>query len=244
MSMGRRGVFTPMRFEADVEECIVTTARSPATSPAVSTACGPTWKRPSKQDIDTVFTMDGMVQALILRDGRADFRNRWIRTPKYLAEERAGRALFEWADGGFGDWRAWGLGDVVRDEDTRGIPQGVNAVNSFPFAGQILASGEQGRPPMVLDPITLETKGIVPWAPALSTGAWPRRSCYGDGAFTAHPKWDSSTGRAVRLELQRRRAVRDDVLDHSRRGRAVPAALGRPLRPRWPTTCGSRRTGS
>lgn len=192
MSMGRRGVFTPMRFEADVEECLVD-GELPRDLAGGFYRCGPTWKRPSKQNIDTVFTMDGMVQALILRDGRADFRNRWIRTPKYLAEERAGRALFEWADGDFDDWRAWGLGDVVRDEHTRHVPQGVSAANSFPFAGQILTSGEQGLPPMVLDPITLETKGMVPWAPALDRGM-AEKVCYGDGTFTAHPKWDSRTG--------------------------------------------------
>ena len=132
MSMGRRGVFTPMRFEADVEECLVD-GELPRDLAGGFYRCGPTWKRPSKQNIDTVFTMDGMVQALILHDGRADFRNRWIRTPKYLAEERAGRALFEWADGDFGDWRAWGLGDVVRDEYTRYIPQGVERGELVPL---------------------------------------------------------------------------------------------------------------
>ncbi len=37
---------------------------------------------------------DGMVQRLELRDGRATFCNRYVRTEKYLAEERAGRFLY------------------------------------------------------------------------------------------------------------------------------------------------------
>lgn len=37
---------------------------------------------------------DGMVQALSLRNGRAHYRNRYVRTAKFLAEERAGRFLY------------------------------------------------------------------------------------------------------------------------------------------------------
>src|SRR3546814_11210070 len=90
-------------------------------------AC-PTWRRPSKQGLESAYTIDGMMQGLIFRDGRADFLNRWVRTPKFLAEERAGRALFEWSDGPFGDWRSWGLGGVVCDAYTHNIPQGRSAI--------------------------------------------------------------------------------------------------------------------
>ena len=44
------------------------------------------------------FVGDGMLHAFHLENGRASYRNRWIRTPKWLAEHDAGRALF----GGFG----------------------------------------------------------------------------------------------------------------------------------------------
>ena len=40
------------------------------------------------------------------------------------------------------DWRDFGFGDAVRDEFTRGIPQGTNNINIFPFAGELLVSGE------------------------------------------------------------------------------------------------------
>ena len=39
-----------------------------------------------------------MLHAFHLENGRASYRNRWVRTPKWLAEHDAGRALF----GGFG----------------------------------------------------------------------------------------------------------------------------------------------
>ena len=44
------------------------------------------------------FVGDGMLHAFHLEEGRASYRNRWVRTPKWLAEHDAGRALF----GGFG----------------------------------------------------------------------------------------------------------------------------------------------
>ncbi len=188
-----RGPFRPMRFEATVEDCIVAEGEIPADLNGGFYRNGPAWRRPSRQGCNSPFAMDGMVQALILREGRADFRNRWVRTPKYRAEELAGRALFEWSDGGFGDWRAWALGEVVRDEFTTGVPQGTNAVNVVPFAGEILALGEQGSPPVALDPITLDTRGIVGWSTALSAGL-VAPACFGDAAFTAHPKWDATTG--------------------------------------------------
>jgi carotenoid cleavage dioxygenase-like enzyme len=187
------GPLKPMRFEANVDDCIVVQGEVPRELCGGFYRVGGTWKRPTVQGLAGAFTLDGMVQALVFREGRVDFRNRWIRTPKYLAEERAGRGVFEWTDGSFGDWRAYGWGEVIRNEYTHGVPQGTNNVNVFPFAGQVLASGEQGSPPIALDPLTLETKGFVPWSTRLSRGMH-EPACFGDAAFTVHPKWDPDTG--------------------------------------------------
>ena len=171
---------------------------------------------PDASGIIGPFTLDGMVQALTFRDGRVDFRNRWIRTPKYVAEERAGRALFEWADGDFGDWRSFGWGEVARDEFTRGVPQGTNNINVVPFAGSLLALGEQGSPPVALDPITLDTKGIVPWSTCLSAGI-QAPACFGDAAFTAHPKWDPDTGELYGWAYSDTQALRHAAVGEARR---------------------------
>src|SRR5207237_7942802 len=44
------------------------------------------------------FVGDGMLHAFQLENGKASYRNRWVRTPKFMAEHDAGRALY----GGFG----------------------------------------------------------------------------------------------------------------------------------------------
>jgi carotenoid cleavage dioxygenase len=187
------GAFRPMRFEATVEDCATTFGEIPKDLSGGFFRAGPTFKRPSRQGGNGLLALDGMVQGLTLENGRADFRNRWVRTPKYQLEERHGRGMFCWADGQWTDWRNIGFGPAVRDTHTRGVPQGTNNINCFPFGGQILASGEQGSPPVALDPITLETRGIVSWSSQLSRGIFDQ-ACFGDGAFTAHPKWDHASG--------------------------------------------------
>ena len=188
-----KGPFQPMRFEATVEECIVSQGEIPKELSGGFYRTGPTWKRPNRQGNHPLNTLDGMVQGLVLENGRADFRNRWIRTPKYVLEEKHGRGMFEWIDSGFGDWRDFGFADVARDPFNCGTPQGTNNVNVFPFAGEVVALSEQGGAPIALDPITLETKGIVPWSSQLSTGIH-KPAAFGDADFAAHPKWDHDTG--------------------------------------------------
>jgi carotenoid cleavage dioxygenase len=183
-----KGPFQPMRFEATVEDCIVTEGEIPKDITGGFYRVGPTWKRPTLQGTNGLLSMDGMVQSLVFENGRADYRNRWVRTPKYLLEDKLGRGAFEWADGDWGDYRTWGYADVKRTPENQGVAQGTNNINVFPFAGEVLASGEQGGPPVALDPITLETKGPVRWSEELSDGM------IGGKTFTAHPKWDNETG--------------------------------------------------
>jgi carotenoid cleavage dioxygenase len=131
-----KGPFAPMRFEATVEECIVSQGEIPRDLSGGYYRCGPTWKRPTKQGSNALVSMDGMVQAIVFDNGRADFRNRWVRTPKYLLEEKHRRGMFAWTDGAFGDWRDFAYGDVQRDSFNCHTPQGTSNINVFPFAGQ------------------------------------------------------------------------------------------------------------
>ena len=188
------GPLQPMRFEATVEDCVVSEGEIPEGLVGGLYRSGPTWKRPTRQGCNGWWTMDGMVQALTFDgEGRVDFRNRWIRTPKYRLEEQHGRSMFEWSDG-FDDWRSYGFGEVTnRDRCNAGVPVGTSWVNAFPFQGDVVVSGEQSSPPIRIDPITLETKGFVAWSPQLSPG-FVKPAGYGDGAFTPHPKWDAATG--------------------------------------------------
>ena len=186
------GPLKPMRFEVDIEDCVVQ-GEIPRTLNGGFYRVGPTLKYTPRDGALGFLAMDGMVQAMIFDNGKATFRNRWVRTPKFLAEEKAGEAIFQYEDN-WPDWRGMCMGEVVRDNRTSGIQQGNAGVNVVPFGnGEILALSEQGLPPIALDPITLETKGLVPWARECGRGLVDP-PCPEGGTFTAHPKWDADTG--------------------------------------------------
>src|SRR6202790_4807913 len=110
------------------------------------------------------FIGDGMLHAFHLENGRASYRNRWVRTPKWQAEHDAGRALF----GGFGRK----LPDAPASTTQDG---GVANTNIIFHAGRLLAL-EGGHMPTEIEPGTLATPGIWDYAGGTK------------GRFTAHPK--------------------------------------------------------
>jgi carotenoid cleavage dioxygenase-like enzyme len=93
------------------------------------------------------FVGDGMLHAFHLENGRASYRNRWIRTPKWLAEHDAGRALF----GGFGRK----LSDAPASTPQDG---GVANTNIIFHAGRLLAL-EEDHLPTEIEPGTLDRLG-------------------------------------------------------------------------------------
>jgi carotenoid cleavage dioxygenase-like enzyme len=118
------------------------------------------------------FVGDGMLHAFHLENGRASYRNRWIRTPKWLAEHDAGRALF----GGFGR--------KLPDAPASLTDGGVANTNVVFHAGRLLAL-EEAHLPTEIVPGTLATTGYQDYDGRLR------------GAFTAHPKIDPLTGEMV-----------------------------------------------
>ncbi len=116
------------------------------------------------------FDGDGMIHAFRLRDGRASYRNRWVRTARFSLERAAGEALFG------------GLGDLASgDPRVAGATPNAANTNIVWHGGRLLALWE-GGPPHALDPVTLETLGPHDFGGRLV------------GSMTAHPKLDPETG--------------------------------------------------
>src|SRR5690242_19698871 len=118
------------------------------------------------------FVGDGMLHAFHLENGRASYRNRWVRTPKWQAEHDAGRALF----GGFGR--------KLPDAPAALNDGGVANTNIVFHGGRLLAL-EEAHLPTEIEPGTLATRGYC--------------NCGGGiaGPFTAHPKIAPVTGEMV-----------------------------------------------
>jgi carotenoid cleavage dioxygenase-like enzyme len=115
------------------------------------------------------FAGDGMVHGFHLADGKASYRNRYVRTPKWQVEHEAGRSLF----GGFNP--------LLSDPSVAGKDSGVANTNIVWHAGRLMAL-EEGHAPFRMDPKTLESRGYV--------------EAY-RGRVTAHPKLDPATGEMV-----------------------------------------------
>lgn len=113
------------------------------------------------------FAGDGMIHAFFVGDGKVRYRNRYIRTPKWLAENAAGRSLF----GSFGNPR-------TTDPSMHGLDRGVANTSLVWHSGKLLTLEEAHRP-FQIDPLTLESYGYA--------SQYPDR-------VTAHPKIDPETG--------------------------------------------------
>jgi len=117
---------------------------------------------------------DGMVSTLNFGKNSIRLRSRYVRSRKFEEEQSAGRPLFC----AFGT--SFPGSQLNRAQN--GLESPVN-VSVYPFAGQLLAFGEQGLP-WELDPGTLETRGQFTFGARLNDAS----------PFSAHPKFDFETG--------------------------------------------------
>jgi carotenoid cleavage dioxygenase-like enzyme len=124
------------------------------------------------------FDGDAMVHVVGFRDGKAFYRNRFVRTDGFAAEQEAGRSL--WA------------GIIERPElavepvgwGARGRMKDASSTDIVVHAGVALTSFYQCGDLYELDPLTLETIGKSTW-----NGEFPSRC-----GVSAHPKVDPVTG--------------------------------------------------
>ncbi|MGV3479770.1 MAG: carotenoid oxygenase family protein [Sphingobium sp.] len=119
------------------------------------------------------FDGDGMIHQIDIRDGKASYRNRFIRTRCFHAEQEAGRSLWGGLMDGPGVSERPGYGAHGRLKDSA-------STDVIVHGGKAIATFYQCGEAYVLDPETLETEGVAPWVPI-------------DG-ISAHPKLDPLTG--------------------------------------------------
>lgn len=147
------------------------------------------------------FDGDGMLARITFTGGRVHFRNRYVRTPKYVAETAAQRILFR----GFGTQRPGGVpANIGR------LPANAANTSVVLHAGRLLTLWEGGHP-WELDPCTLATRGEYDYAGALGF-LWP---------FSAHGKIQAATGEYVNFGLQPGLTSRINLYRISAAGRVV-----------------------
>ncbi|WP_199173626.1 carotenoid oxygenase family protein [Sporosarcina sp. P3] len=121
------------------------------------------------------FDGDGMLHAVHFEDGKATYRNRFVRTTGFLAEEAAGKSL--WAgilEPHLNTRQGWGSMRTMKDN------AGTDVIA---HAGKLLATMSQCSEVNRLDPITLEM---------LEPDAWNKTVA--PNGICSHYKVDNDTG--------------------------------------------------
>ena len=119
------------------------------------------------------FDGDGMLHMMHFKDGKATYRNRFVRTRAFQAEEEAGEAL--WVG-----LAAHPVKSKRRGECTQDQLKDASSTDVVVHAGKVLSTHYQCGNGYRLDPLTLEQLGIESWVPI-------------DG-ISAHTKVDENTG--------------------------------------------------
>ena len=160
--------FAPVQAECDAPDLIVH-GELPRDLAGTLYRNGPNPMFPPLGEQHHWFLGEGMVHAIRVENGKASYRNRWVRTEQYRLQREAGERRIST---GFGDAPLPGTENVKRN---------VANTNIVWHAGKLLALDE-GSSPVAMDGDTLET-----------AGSWTFEDKY-SGPMTAHPKFDPKTG--------------------------------------------------
>lgn len=169
MSAYLSGNFAPVRNERDIAALPVS-GRLPDALAGTLYRVGPNPQFDPRDPFYHWFAGDGMVHAFHVGHGKVAYRNRWLRTPKWLLEHQAGKALF----GTFGN-------PATSDPAVVGRSTGTANTNIVAHGGRLFAL-EESHQPFEFDPVTLASRGYRSFGGAVRT------------RFTAHPKADPHTG--------------------------------------------------
>ena len=158
------------RFEADVHDCEVE-GEIPEGLNGSLYRLGPDTAYPTLPG-DVIINGDGMISVFHFQDGRVDFRCRYVKTDRFLAERAAHRRLY-------GKYR-----NPYTDDPAAPLQNRDNTGNTSAFFhhGRLFALREDSKP-YELDPDTLETLAIAQIDPKMASKT-----------MTAHPKIDPDTG--------------------------------------------------
>ncbi|MEI6064440.1 MAG: carotenoid oxygenase family protein [Pseudanabaena sp. ELA748] len=122
------------------------------------------------------FDGDGMICAIAFKDGKAHFANQFVKTPEFLAEQKAGKILYR---GVFGTQKSGGWLSNIFDLKNKNV-----ANTSVVYQGGKLLALWEAALPYSLNPKNLDTLGLENFDGKLGASQ----------VFTAHPRRDDRTG--------------------------------------------------
>ncbi|KAH7045364.1 retinal pigment epithelial membrane protein-domain-containing protein [Macrophomina phaseolina] len=178
------GIDIPGRFDAELASCVVHgTMPSDIDGTFYRIVCDQIWARRNKVDPnnprDIWINGDGAVDAWRISNGVVDFKQKFVRTPRFVYERIAREPLF-------GSYRNIFSGDP-RVKDEVQSPGNVHVH----FWREKLLIPKDDSPPIIMDPDTLETIGLTDFDGQLNSMS-----------FTSHPKVDVHTGQLLSFGME------------------------------------------
>lgn len=191
LKLGNQGLlFAPpplFRLESDIHDCEVE-GSIPADLQGAFYRVGPDAQYPLHPN-NIPFDGEGHVSTFRFKNGRVQYRSRYVKNERYLAQAEAGRGLFPLYRNPFED-----------DPSVKGLSRST-ANTGVVFHNNLLLAMKEDGPPSALDPITLET--LIP--------NYTFDGQLQSETFTAHPKIDSETGNLVAFGYEAKGLGSDDV---------------------------------
>jgi carotenoid cleavage dioxygenase len=181
------GFFAPMRFEADIHDCEIEGRVPDDLDGSFYRTCIDR-RYPQRLPNDIPYNADGTVDLFRFRKGHVDFRTRYIRTPRYVAERAARRALY-------GVYR----NRYTDDPSVAGLSANTGNTTPLIHAGKLYCLKESS-PPMLVDPHSLRTLGEYDFEGKLEAQT-----------FTAHPKVDPVSGEMIGFAYEAKGDQTDDL---------------------------------
>jgi carotenoid cleavage dioxygenase len=167
------GPTAPSGIECDAPDLIIE-GELPADLNGVYFRNGPDPLYPPREgDEYHWFHGDGMIQRFEFSDGRVAWKNRWVRTEKYMLERAAGRSLFGV------------LGNPMKSDPSVAGEHYNTANTHVVWHGNRLMALMEGTIAVELEPKTLATIGNFNYGGKIN------------GPITAHPKFDHASGEMV-----------------------------------------------
>jgi carotenoid cleavage dioxygenase-like enzyme len=182
------GIGMPFRAEIDITDCDVD-GRIPHALSGCFYRVGPDFQYPPRYANNVPFDGEGHVSMFRFANGHVDLKTRYVRTQRYKAQREARQALY----------------GMYRNPDTddpavAGLSRGTANTTVIYHAGRLMALKEDS-PPVVMDPLTLETTDDMLTFDGKLEGE----------TFTAHPKIDPESGEMIAFGYEARGFGTDDV---------------------------------
>ena len=183
-----RGFNSPTRFEADIYDCEVWgEIPSDIEGTFYRIQCDFAYRPPENEWL-TGFNGDGHVSAFRFANGSVDYKGRYVKTDRLMAERRHRRRLW-------GVYRNY----LTDDPLVANVDRGAANTHIYWHGGKMLMLKEDALP-YAIDPVTLETYG-----------SWDFHGNWTATSMSAHPKIDPVTGEMIAYGYQAGGDLSDDI---------------------------------